>query len=318
MKEELTRREREILPMIVEGLENGEIADRLFISVRTVEFHVRNMIRKFGGRSRVDIVRVAARETAVADVRRSIGMLMLLLFLAVPAAAQFTLDPSPILWQPTGKELELAYLEKWVAGLDRDTVLLRPGQSVALEVDTTMFTMRYDSSVGAGNQRVSHFLFSWRNDAGQLLKERVARFPYTTLYGAGLGLFWPYDLTFRWPRRTSTGDSVHTYHFQFSEDSTFAGVLFIDDSTLVDTFIVIRNGENNTRYFSRVRGRNDAGWSAWGAVSSVVTNPALRIVFSERWFLVIETLGITTAVNPLNRQVKLRLTYCERPVLVHH
>ena len=45
---ELTRRERQILPIILEGATNQEIADQLDLSRRTVETHRFNMMKKLG------------------------------------------------------------------------------------------------------------------------------------------------------------------------------------------------------------------------------------------------------------------------------
>lgn len=42
----LTDREREVLSLMAEGLMNGAIADRLFLTERTVESHVRNVLMK--------------------------------------------------------------------------------------------------------------------------------------------------------------------------------------------------------------------------------------------------------------------------------
>ena len=57
----LTARESEILALVVEGLRNGEIAQRLFLSPRTVEKHVSAILRKLGARSRSEAVAEAAR-----------------------------------------------------------------------------------------------------------------------------------------------------------------------------------------------------------------------------------------------------------------
>ncbi|MEQ9305323.1 MAG: response regulator transcription factor [Marinoscillum sp.] len=44
----LTRREKEVLELIVKEYSNQEIADELFISVRTVDAHKRNLLEKTG------------------------------------------------------------------------------------------------------------------------------------------------------------------------------------------------------------------------------------------------------------------------------
>ena len=54
---ELTRREEEILRFIALGHSNKEIATRLDVSVKTVEVHKANAMRKLNMQSRIDIVR---------------------------------------------------------------------------------------------------------------------------------------------------------------------------------------------------------------------------------------------------------------------
>jgi non-specific serine/threonine protein kinase len=51
----LTRRERQVAPLIAEGLLNKQIAARLVISQRTVESHVENILKKLGFNSRAQI-----------------------------------------------------------------------------------------------------------------------------------------------------------------------------------------------------------------------------------------------------------------------
>jgi DNA-binding CsgD family transcriptional regulator len=59
--EKLTPREREVLPLLGQRLSDAEIADQLFIGVRTAEFHVANIMGKLGATSRREAIATAAR-----------------------------------------------------------------------------------------------------------------------------------------------------------------------------------------------------------------------------------------------------------------
>jgi NarL family two-component system response regulator LiaR len=52
----LSRREKEVLELLLENLSNKEIASRLHISSRTAKFHVSNLLAKYGVESRVDLL----------------------------------------------------------------------------------------------------------------------------------------------------------------------------------------------------------------------------------------------------------------------
>jgi DNA-binding NarL/FixJ family response regulator len=61
LREPLTPRELEVLVLISEGLHNSEIAGRLFVTERTVKFHVSSILAKLGADNRTEAVAVAAR-----------------------------------------------------------------------------------------------------------------------------------------------------------------------------------------------------------------------------------------------------------------
>ena len=57
----LTQREVEILGMIAQGLTNGEIAERLFLSNHTIKTHINRIFAKTGSRDRVAAIGYAQR-----------------------------------------------------------------------------------------------------------------------------------------------------------------------------------------------------------------------------------------------------------------
>jgi DNA-binding NarL/FixJ family response regulator len=61
----LTQREREILELICEGLNSMEIAEKLFLSERTVENHRANLLDKTGCRNSLSLVLFAFRNNLV-------------------------------------------------------------------------------------------------------------------------------------------------------------------------------------------------------------------------------------------------------------
>lgn len=61
----LTERELATLELVVIGLTNQEIAERLFVSIRTVTFHLNNIYTKLGARNRVEAVTIALEHDLV-------------------------------------------------------------------------------------------------------------------------------------------------------------------------------------------------------------------------------------------------------------
>lgn len=61
----LTRREKEILVLIAEGMTNNEIAQKLFISVSTVDTHRKNLLAKFEAKNIAALIRVATQSNLI-------------------------------------------------------------------------------------------------------------------------------------------------------------------------------------------------------------------------------------------------------------
>jgi NarL family two-component system response regulator LiaR len=63
--ETLTEREIEVLRLMVEGLNNAEIAERLVVSLSTVKYHISNILMKLGVDNRVAAVTTAIQKKLV-------------------------------------------------------------------------------------------------------------------------------------------------------------------------------------------------------------------------------------------------------------
>jgi DNA-binding NarL/FixJ family response regulator len=57
----ITRREKEVLLLIAEGLTNREIADKLFISTTTVDTHRNSLLSKFDVKNTANLIRMSAQ-----------------------------------------------------------------------------------------------------------------------------------------------------------------------------------------------------------------------------------------------------------------
>ncbi|MFM5917895.1 MAG: response regulator transcription factor [Novosphingobium sp.] len=64
--QKLTRREREVLAGVADGLSNRRIGERLEISPRTVEIHRANMLNKMGASHTSEAIRIAIEASLVA------------------------------------------------------------------------------------------------------------------------------------------------------------------------------------------------------------------------------------------------------------
>ncbi|MBG7699742.1 AAA family ATPase [Streptomyces sp. MC1] len=61
----LTESERKLIPLVVEGLTNRAIADRLYVSVHTVNTHMKHIFAKLGINTRVELTRLAIEQGGV-------------------------------------------------------------------------------------------------------------------------------------------------------------------------------------------------------------------------------------------------------------
>jgi DNA-binding NarL/FixJ family response regulator len=61
----LTRREKEVLELIANGLTNNEIAQKLFISVATVDTHRKNLLAKFEAKNIASLIKTAVQKQLI-------------------------------------------------------------------------------------------------------------------------------------------------------------------------------------------------------------------------------------------------------------
>lgn len=65
LQKELSNREMEVLKLFAESMSNRQIADKLFISVRTVETHKTNIMKKINIKTTVDLVKFAIKNNII-------------------------------------------------------------------------------------------------------------------------------------------------------------------------------------------------------------------------------------------------------------
>lgn len=68
----LNEREQEILQLLARGARNKEIASQLFLSIKTVEYHMAHLFHKLGVSNRTEAARVATERGLVSPDRRSL------------------------------------------------------------------------------------------------------------------------------------------------------------------------------------------------------------------------------------------------------
>ncbi|MGN6245017.1 MAG: helix-turn-helix domain-containing protein, partial [Motilibacteraceae bacterium] len=68
----LTPRETEVLALVAQGLSNGQIAERLFITTKTASVHVSNILAKLGVATRVEAAATAHRLRLFEEARSGV------------------------------------------------------------------------------------------------------------------------------------------------------------------------------------------------------------------------------------------------------
>lgn len=65
LKNDISDRELEVLKLLSDGLNSNEIANKLFISKNTVDFHKKNLFKKFGTNKTAKVVKIAASNNII-------------------------------------------------------------------------------------------------------------------------------------------------------------------------------------------------------------------------------------------------------------
>ena len=78
----------------------------------------------------------------------------------------------------------------------------------------------------------------------------------------------PTTISLRW----NSSPTATLYHAQLATDSNFVSGVVINDSSVAETSKTINTLAYSTKYFWRVRAKNDSGWSAWSDEWSFATS----------------------------------------------
>ncbi|MTI94623.1 MAG: response regulator transcription factor [Firmicutes bacterium] len=73
LPEPLSAREKEVLTLVARGMGNREIAEKLFVSEKTVKTHVANILQKLNVKSRTQAALLAMRENLIDEVESDGG-----------------------------------------------------------------------------------------------------------------------------------------------------------------------------------------------------------------------------------------------------
>jgi basic membrane protein A len=172
--ERLTRRELEVAVLVAHGLSDREVAEKLFITKRTAEWHVQQILTKLVLKSRSQI---AARVSQV----EALGFPLLVAERLPPDPAQLTAFMG---WNPEGSRTkEMLATTRWLAGPAVETDAHRQERVIALaeagynpvvvrfiyaaalgkvakQYPNTQFAIVDDSSLSANNKNVTSLVFA--------------------------------------------------------------------------------------------------------------------------------------------------------------
>ena len=69
----LSKREREIMDLLAQGLTGEQVAERLFLSPETIKTHIRNAMNKLEANTRVHAIAIALREGFISAPERLVS-----------------------------------------------------------------------------------------------------------------------------------------------------------------------------------------------------------------------------------------------------